>query len=192
MIELFSKERGKFFLDVGAHAGRWTIPLAKIFDRVVAFEPNPYSCQALSENTLAMPNVSIWCMGVSDKPGIRVLTELKDTPSRSTVHPEFSSLPASRFFFSYFIKLDDYFKGASLLKVDTEGSEAEVLRGANKILSSGARFCVETHSERLYEDCMAVFDSLGIVPQTMTLDDEAPASLHAQHGQKHKYLVSRQ
>jgi len=191
LIDLFSKRHGKLFLDVGAHAGRWVIPLASVFDKVVAFEPNPYSAQVLLENVekMGLSNVSIWNVGVTDIPGMKTLSELDGTPSRSTIYPAFSSLPVTREFWAYFLRLDEYFKEASLLTVDTEGSDPEVLRGAKGILQRGTRLCVETHSDRLYEECAGFLRGMGLRFETVTLPDEAPESLHARNGRKHKYIV---
>jgi FkbM family methyltransferase len=188
---LFSKTHGGLFLDVGAHAGRWVIPLARFFDKVVALEPNPYSSQMLMENVekAGLRNVAIWSVGASDLGGIRTLSELDGVPSRSTIHPEFSPLPTTRKFQAYFVKLDDWFEVASLLKVDTEGSELEILKGAKKILSNGTRLCVETHSQVLYEKCAKFLRKMGLDFETVVLPEEAPASIHAQTNEKHKYIV---
>jgi FkbM family methyltransferase len=196
LIDLFSKEHGGLFLDVGAHAGRWTIPLAGVFDSVVAFEPNPNSSQMLSKEVdrMGLYNVAVWNAGVAERPGYAFLSELDGTPSRSTLYPEFSRLPVTRRFRAYFVNLDEWFKDSlfekvSLIKVDTEGSELEVLKSAKGILSKGTRLCVETHSDGLYEGCANLLRSLGLDFETIRLTEDAPASLHAKEGQKHRYIV---
>ena len=190
-MRLFLGKEGDLFLDVGAHAGRWTIPLARTFRKVVALEPNPYSAQALSENVEShgLENVAVWNVGATYEPGMRFLTELDWTPSRSTLYPEHSGLRATRGFWSYFVKLDEWFTGASFLKIDAEGSEYDILKGAQGLLTEETRFCIETHSDRLLGECAALLRSIGADFQTVTLDEDAPGSLHARSHEKHRYLV---
>lgn len=49
----------------------------------------------------------------------------------------------------------------TLMKVDVEGAEVEVLRGALAILHLGARIFVATHSREKYEACRSLMTSVG-------------------------------
>ncbi len=145
----------------------------------------------LEENvaTVGLENVIVWNVGAAEKPGVRLLSELDGTPSRSTVYPQFSTLASTKQFMAFFVRLDDWFRNISLIKIDTEGSEYDILKGAQRLLANGARFCIETHSEGLYADCAALLHIFGVPFDTMTLEEDAPGSLHAKAREKHKYLV---
>src|SRR6266851_5288304 len=43
-------KKGECFVDVGANAGGWTVPAAKYYSQVVAFEINPHTATALARN----------------------------------------------------------------------------------------------------------------------------------------------
>lgn len=165
--------------------------MAQAFKKVIALEPNPYSAQQLIENVegSGLNNVAVWNVGAAYVSGMRMLSEIDGTPSRSTLYPEFASLPRSRQFWSYFLRLDEYFNEADAIKIDTEGSEYEVLKGAGKIISKGAAFCIETHSDVLYKECAGMLQKKEIPFRTMILEEEAPESIHALENKKHKYLV---
>ena len=64
-------------------------------------------------------------------------------------------------------KLDDYgFTDVYLLKVDVEGFECEVLRGAiNTINSSHPKIVIETHSSKLKKECIELLHGLGYEPK---------------------------
>ena len=51
-------------LDIGSNIGQWTRPLAKIFDKVICFEPNPNFRECFNRN-ITEPNVILHPYGLS-------------------------------------------------------------------------------------------------------------------------------
>jgi hypothetical protein len=54
-------------LDIGANIGVHTVFLSKIFDNVIALEPNPKTYSLLEINTAHLPNVTSLPIGASSK-----------------------------------------------------------------------------------------------------------------------------
>jgi len=136
---------GDTCLDVGGHVGYLTILMARLVGpggRVVAFEPVPETFQALRENVRlnGLENVRVECTAVGEHEGTISLfrdadQELSWTPSVSAYsvpgnHQEKISVPV--------LSLDAYLENSelrpSVVKIDVEGAELAVLRGARKML----------------------------------------------------------
>lgn len=126
-------------IDVGANVGLVTLILAKRYSarQIVAFEPNPATFDVLRENVRGNHacNVVVEPYAITATPG---LVQFNTSPtSRATAHiastidPNCVEVPGTT--------LDEYWKAASsppvaLLKVDVEGYEELVLRGAQTLL----------------------------------------------------------
>lgn len=118
-------------VDVGAHVGFWTYDLAKRFNRVYAYEPNPASYQCLLMNTKEFDNVVAENLAVGDTAGA-----CKVCPDQQRIGNTGS----------YFIQPDPWgdiavvrlnerrLPGCDLLKIDVEGFEYRVLEGAGKLI----------------------------------------------------------
>jgi len=86
-LERFLK-RGDVFIDIGAHAGYFTLKCAKIVGEgglVVSFEPNPVAYRALYLNVLInrLLNVYISKMALSDRDGMGFLGSSKNRWNKS-------------------------------------------------------------------------------------------------------------
>ena len=126
-------------IDVGANVGVFSLYLAKQFpERVIhAFEPNPSTCEALRGNVLlnGRENIRVQQRAVSDREG--TLRFNADPVRRGTARvalagdPHPLEVPCTT--------LDAYvakqgITSISLMKIDVEGVEAQVLRGARRML----------------------------------------------------------
>lgn len=114
------------FVDVGAHYGSWSIPLSKKFHRVIAFEPFAETFQCLAQNTRELPNIEINNCAIGDKEDkIKIAAgKYNDTnnPGGFTVVGK-GNIPM--------ITIDSLgLDSINLLKIDVEGYELYVLRGA--------------------------------------------------------------
>jgi FkbM family methyltransferase len=134
------------FIDIGANIGLYSIALSKYFDKIVAFEANPITFKILEAN-LALSetrNVQSFCEGVSSQTrraslytpldghlGWATLSPdrhgVEKTVSETTIDLDtLDNLSKKRGFEPYPV---------SLIKIDVEGHEAEVLQGASGILN---------------------------------------------------------
>lgn len=135
---------GAVFLDVGANHGLFTVLAAErvgAAGHVYAFEPSPREAASLRRN-LALnqcTNVTVVEQAVSDRTGQARLAVAGDgglNALAQNTHPE-QVVEAWQAVST--ITLDDYLAGAGeprvdLLKIDVEGAEALVLRGAERLL----------------------------------------------------------
>jgi len=134
---------GTVAIDVGANVGMFTVPLALAVGpsgRVLTIEPSPENMERLESNLdlNSLENVVVEPIAVGDKSGRLVLQLANDPGFHST-----AEIAESRSFDeSLTVKaetLDQVWLRAhapnvTFIKIDTEGSEDAVLRGAEQIL----------------------------------------------------------
>jgi len=119
------------FVDIGAHIGYYTVMAAEIGCEVYAFEPNPESFLLLHENTKDMENVHLHNLALSNRDG---KTKLYLNENNTGDHRMFEvegresvEVLASR--------LDNCdIPKANFLKMDVQGFECHVLRGAVNLI----------------------------------------------------------
>lgn len=119
-----SRRRG-LAVDVGAHVGLWTRILAMEFASVVAIEPLPEHAACLRRNTAHQPNVVLHELALGAAPG---RLSLERTAGIATARVSiFGDVYVEA------CRLDDLrLAGVDLLKIDCEGFEHFVLRGAEE------------------------------------------------------------
>ncbi len=130
---------GDCVFDLGANIGDHTVPLARhVGDRgfVFAFEPQRVIFQMLCANVALNDLVNVDCIhaAVGAEPGTVLIPEIDYSAEANYGGIEVSSFtegrPVPR------IVLDDFtaVRRADLVKIDVEGMEADVLRGARRFL----------------------------------------------------------
>jgi len=119
------------FVDVGANVGKYAIQLSPRCRQVVAYEPLPENLEVLYKNIELndIRNVTVREVAVGSRNGKAYLTrayaqsKIVDSPKSNTIEVEM-------------VTLDDdlkHYEKISLIKVDVEGYELEVLKGAMRI-----------------------------------------------------------
>ena len=131
--------------DVGAHHGLHTICMARHAARVVSIEPNPHNVAVLKQNIRLnlLDNVAIRQVAVGASPcKIKLLQDsdqggvvLREAGISPTVDVELLTLDQ--------LAHDHGFP--QLLKIDVEGFEAAVLRGAAQVLQTRPKIAIEIH-----------------------------------------------
>lgn len=191
-------------LDIGAHGGSWTLPLSRLVPKgqVVGFEALPYYADVLKIlfTLLFKSNVTIVNTAISDHSGFLELAWKNADGSRLTGETHISGkgdddlitirVPT--------ITLDEYVETNHLtnigfIKIDVEGAEMMVFKGATKTLSANrpVLFCEVDekwttrygyHVEDVFDHFTAL-DYVAYIIDQQTLDVEATnRTTYSKHG----------
>ena len=133
------------FYDIGANAGYFSIIASTVISEqnsIVAFEPVPYLHDIIKHHAEVnnVKNVSVFPYAVSDKTGTVEFSNM-DKTGGNTYISDSSIFKTSRDSLEVkCVSLDDFidehknFKIPTILKIDAEGAEFDVLEGAKKTL----------------------------------------------------------
>ena len=170
IMGLFRPSEGDTVVDIGAHMGRYTITSSKSVGasgRVIAVEAHPYNFRILQHNIRLnkLKNVNALNWAVYSKKA-RLKLYLPDEDLGYTMHhslmTNYLASKYSREIERRYIEveadtLDNLLKTRGIndvnwIKIDVEGAEYEVLRGAKEILSTNRRISilVEVHGKDTY------------------------------------------
>jgi FkbM family methyltransferase len=144
-------------LDIGANEGNWTAEVLEVFPsaRVLAAEPGPEPGRILTERFAEVPNVTVDLRAIGDRSGSQTyyatrasvfasllppepqLHELYDLPGVPTEVLETIEVPT--------ITLDELVgsERVSVVKLDVQGGELAVLRGARRVMQRAQAILVE-------------------------------------------------
>lgn len=130
---------GDTFVDCGANIGLWSLvaaPLVGGGGRVIAFEPNPDSATRLTDHAAQSPAIRVHATALSEEPGLLSLDpgehhNLTRVTSDGSIEVEATTLD---------LAVDGPVHG---IKLDVEGHELQVLKGAHRVLSTRPWVVVE-------------------------------------------------
>ena len=132
--------KDKCLIDVGANIGNHTLGLRSHFSTIHAFEPNPRTYRLLVANTATFDNITCHQLAVSNKSrSVSFVSDPVNTGRSHVSDKDFSSRERNETspIEVKAVALDETeLKGKAIgfLKIDVEGHELEVLRGAEAIL----------------------------------------------------------
>jgi FkbM family methyltransferase len=135
---------GDVVIDAGAHTGRHTlqmIPAVSPLGEVHAFEPLPFARAELERATsvVGAKVVTLYPYALSDKEGIEDFVVALDLPAYSGLRTRIYDLPSRLERIRVEVRsLDSLFADARRLdyiKIDAEGGELGILRGAMTVIS---------------------------------------------------------
>lgn len=203
--------QGRVAIDVGAHAGNWTFTLARHVQpsgRVVAYEALPHYGQALSLalRLLHVRNVEIRTVAVGETERTMSLRWRSETDELLTgrTHIEPGANASKGVTEVPMVSLDNDIASRGIapsdvgfIKIDVEGAELEVLRGAATLLTEG-RPAVYLEAEPKWvarmghrvEDIFAEMQLRGYLPYLTSGLDRIPtdsASYLAQYSEQRAY-----
>lgn len=158
-------------LDIGAHVGESILFYKKIFHNptIHSFEPCPTTFQKLRKLSSADVHIHKYALGGKVKESIFFVSELSSTstlilPNTDSKYHKYKAkilrIDPNKIYSSIIVKcttVDEFCKKieiVDLLKIDTEGSELNVLQGASNSLQTGKIKVIqfEQHSNDLRLD----------------------------------------
>lgn len=141
LIPLFKILTNRFVLsnqvsiDAGANIGNHSLFFADIFSEVYSFEPNPITFKLLEVNTFTSKTIKVFNVGLSDENSKKKISVLPSNLGASSITYDHKN---NLYFNVILKKLDEIeelnYKKIGLLKVDVEGMEVNVIRGAIRII----------------------------------------------------------
>jgi FkbM family methyltransferase len=154
--------RGDVFYDVGANAGFYSLLAATLVGpggKVFAFEPLPENMESIREQIEAngLANCEPVPMAVGARSGEAEFSFIPGGSANAHLGPSLSG--NERSIRVRTTSLDDFLSDRpmpSLVKVDVEGAEMEVVRGASRLLRSGSKFLFELHGKKNTEKMKVV------------------------------------
>ena len=160
-------------IDVGAHIGTWTLPLAKVFKQVVAVEPQSENWACLEENLAGVGNVLVVDCAVGAAVSKGSMARPGDNSGTYHVAPGTETL---------IVTLDNMMAGLELeavdfIKLDVEGFEGFALEGATNVLRW-------FHPVVFFED-----NGLGAAHYGPSWTD--PKSILREHGYRHRGRIHK-
>lgn len=158
ILKRLNLEKGKVVLDAGANIGWYTLIMSRIVGKhgkVLAVEPDPFNFAVLERNIKDnnLENVSAFQIALSDKNGFSKMSIARLPSQHSLIHNIYSArLQTVRT-----MKLDTLLEkiGVNQLdfgKVDVEGAELQLLRGASGTLKSNPELIIETQEKERQEN----------------------------------------
>lgn len=131
--------------DIGAHHGFYAVYMARRAKRLIAIEPNPHNVAILQKNVALnrLQNVIVRQAAVGDSVGHVEL--LRNSNSGGIRSSETTKLPAFRVELLTLDHLAREHGFPQMLKIDVEGFEASVLRGASQIMAHRPKIVIEVH-----------------------------------------------
>lgn len=152
-------ERRGTALDVGAHVGFWSMWLALEFREVHAFEPVPEHAECFRRNV--QDAVELHEHAVGYIPSLVCVNRHPDNSGKSAVGDGIDPVPVR--------PIDGYrFNDVSLIKIDVEGYESEVLMGAAETIARCRPLIVfednGQHERYGFDSPRAVADAVGLKP----------------------------
>jgi FkbM family methyltransferase len=158
--------QGDIVVDIGANVGEFVSACAKRARRVVAIDPDPSAFACLTRNCASISNVTCERTALGEKPGVTKFYLSPDGNDSSIIKPEtyreaieVRVLPLADVLLSHGIERVDF------LKVEAEGYEPEVLKGALPVLPTIGKVAVDASPERRGEstapECIELLERAG-------------------------------
>ncbi len=177
---------GEAFIDVGASVGGWSLWASKQIGRtgvVLALEPNPLAFAWLRRNAAGARNIIPLRVAAHSESAVIELwivnNSMSSTESRETVGELMPGMRRGRLVSVNAVRLDSLAARMNpsqgiVIKIDVEGAEMNVLRGATGIMPRVRAAVVEVHSRILRQEVDRFLRDHGFSTQFLGLEDHYP------------------
>ncbi|MFH8087017.1 MAG: FkbM family methyltransferase [Candidatus Aenigmatarchaeota archaeon] len=127
------------FLDIGAHLGRYSIIASKNFKKIYAFEPHPENFKMLRKNIKInrIKNVVPIKIALSNKNGKVFLSDLCMDTGHVKIVKKGKIIAFVSTLNRIMRKMKISPKDVDLVKIDVEGEEENIIKGATTLLKKG-------------------------------------------------------
>jgi FkbM family methyltransferase len=167
-------------VDVGANVGMFAVRQARRGAQVYAFEPNP-DCYRRLSRTVVENGLTDEISALNYAVGTGTGTATLSVPNNQTALGSLTIVDATTTTASAIVRMTSLdqilpalgVEHVDLLKIDTEGAEVDVLRGAQRMLDCTDRIILEYHSDELREEVGTLFCRHGF-EQVLHVDTPAP------------------
>lgn len=166
----FAPRAGRVVLDVGANIGLFALHHARAGARVYAVEPHPAAFARLERNIAANGLrgriTAVPCALGADEGWARLIDSRPSARDRGRATPLTRVTPDRRG--TVRLRTVDALvaelglTGIDLLKLDVEGAEVEVLRGARRVLPTVGRLVLEVHAPALLDEVRELAAAAGL------------------------------
>jgi len=156
-----------FVIDVGANVGEFSLFAAQHGARVLAIDPDHRNLAALAGNLKRLSKVAFAGVACADNDGARPFYESVRSADSSLIRPGRGRSIISPVEIRRLDSLvsDLAITRVAVLKIDAQGSEPEVLRGASDILARTSIVAVDVSAERnglsTRKDCTSILGDAG-------------------------------
>jgi len=142
-------------IDVGANIGNHSVYFSKFFSKVISIEPNPFSFELLKLNAQLAIQKNIECLniGASDTKG-NLIYSYADSANSGSVFLSPSNNSENNKNIVKVDSLDNIFinEKISLIKIDVEGMELQVINGALEIIKKQMPFILFEQSKTNFKN----------------------------------------
>lgn len=158
--------RAEQIVDVGAASGKWTLECLRVFpdSRYLCVDPLEENRKYLDAIAKLNPNISIWIGALGSRAGLAAFHE----------HGDQSSFFPSQYSYDGTLRhvgvrtLDSFLDTAALdppdlIKLDVQGYEMEVLRGAGRCLQKSQVLLVEVSYRQIYQGSPLAHDVIAFL-----------------------------
>jgi FkbM family methyltransferase len=149
-VEILKHQPRSYVLDVGTNIGYYTLLSAALGHDVISFEPNPSNilrlCESLRLNEWSHHNVNIFQRAISDVEGEMTLF-VPHNPGQAFLKPLEDGETGDHKAKTRVVTLDKFAEeqgwfdrkdfSITLLKIDVEGKDPQVVLGGSRLLASG-------------------------------------------------------
>jgi FkbM family methyltransferase len=156
MSQYFKPKEDDIVVDCGAHVGKYTLPASKMVGggKVIAIEAHPENYHALLENIDLNRSRNIMALNVAafDYDGqIELNDAIHDAGYGVKGHSSEDSILVKARTIDSILLGDLGLSKVDYMKIDVEGAEVEVLKGARKIIAKSPDIKILIEVERGYE-----------------------------------------
>jgi len=161
-------------IDIGANIGLHSLRFSKLFDQVESFEPFSVNYECLKKNTKTFSNINLPNKGLGSVVTKKTIM-LPEDSSNSGAPSIVDFVNTDRKIIAEEIEvsiLDDFNFQPNFIKIDTQGFEMEILKGAVNTLNTHKPVLVIETAKKPFKDIAAFLSTMGYVVGAKTNKDK--------------------